>query len=60
MLLGVHCDVDIVKLTASAQSIYREVYDIQYLSPIIFDNALISVPFNIFIWLWKYIFSIIS
>ena len=27
MVLGVRCDVDIIKLTASAQSIYREVYD---------------------------------
>ena len=25
--VGVRCDVDIFKLTASAQSIYREVYD---------------------------------
>ena len=27
MVSGVRCDVDIFKLTASAQSIYREVYD---------------------------------
>ena len=26
-MLGVRCDVDIFKLTASAQSIYREVYE---------------------------------
>ena len=26
MMLGIRCDVDIFKLTASAQSIYREVY----------------------------------
>ena len=29
-VLGVSCDVDIFKLTASAQSIYREVYDGEY------------------------------
>ena len=28
MVLGVRCDVDIFKLTASAQSIYREFYNI--------------------------------
>ena len=26
MVLGIHCDADIFKLTAGAQSIYREVY----------------------------------
>ena len=30
MVLGVRWDVDIFKLTASAQSIYREVYVITY------------------------------
>ena len=29
-ILGVRCDVDIFKLAASAQSIYREVYDHSY------------------------------
>ena len=28
--VGVRCDVDIFKLTSSAQSIYREVYDLHY------------------------------
>ena len=30
ILNGVRCDVDIFKLTASAQSINREVYDVCY------------------------------
>ena len=30
MVLWVRCDVDIFKLTACAQSIYREVYDNTY------------------------------
>ena len=30
MVLGVLCDVDFFKLTASAQSIYREVYALPY------------------------------
>ena len=30
MGLGVHCDVDVFKLTANAQPIYREVNDNTY------------------------------
>ena len=37
-MLGVRCDVDIFKLTASAQSIYREVYALMLLDARSPDN----------------------
>ena len=43
--VGVRCDVDIFKLTASAQSIYREVNEVKYMRMEI-NVIYIKVPCN--------------